>query len=185
MANLLIQSPVIVLAADFITGMIHWWEDAYGNPKWKILGKHVIEPNLRHHSQPREFLKGNYWQRNNTSIIAAAVLTIVPFLLGIRNVVYTAIILLASQGNEVHRKAHQSDKENGRFICFLQRIGLMQSRRHHGWHHKAPYDCNYCILTNYLNPLLGKIRFWERLESFIKTVFGITPLRGSILRNGK
>ncbi len=47
-----------IAAADFITGLVHWWEDAYGNPNWKIFGKTVIQPNLRHHKQPREFIRG-------------------------------------------------------------------------------------------------------------------------------
>ena len=185
MVQFIFQSSVVLLVSDFITGIIHWWEDAYGNPKWKILGKHIVEPNLLHHNEPRAFLKGNYWQRNNTALIAALVLIGIPFVCGWFSRMYAAIIVLASQGNEIHRKAHQTDKENGHLIVWLQKLGIFQSRKHHGWHHKAPYNCNYCILTNYLNPILQKLKLWEGLEWFILKVFSIAPLRGSSLRGGK
>ena len=180
-----IKFAAIILTADFISGLFHWWEDAYGNPNWKILGKHVVEPNLLHHSQPRAFLKGNYWQRNNTAIISAIILITIPFLFGWFNWFYFACIGLASQSNEVHRKAHQSDKENGVIIQFLQKIGVMQSRKHHGWHHKAPYDCNYCILTDYLNPILERIHFFPALEYSLSKLFKIHPLRASSVRKGR
>lgn len=184
MVKLLVECAGIVLSADFVSGIVHWWEDVYGNPDWKFLGKHIVEPNLNHHRNPRDFLKGNYWQRNNTTFIATLVLIIIPIALGSFSWIYTCIILLASQANEVHRIAHQTNKENGKFIVWLQNAGILQSRKHHGWHHKAPYDCNYCILTNYLNPILNKIKFWCRTEGFIKRVFKIFPIRAS-MRNAK
>ena len=185
MLNLIIKSFAVVIIADFISGFVHWWEDTYGNPNWPVLGKYLVEPNLLHHSQPRAFLKGSYWERNNTALIFAALLIALPACFGWYSWFYTAIVLLASQSNEIHRKAHQSDKENGWLICFLQRIGLLQSRRHHGWHHAAPYDCHYCIITNYLNPLLEFIFFFPFLEWTIKKIFRITPLRCSEARGGK
>lgn len=185
MIKLVFQIIVVILSSDLISGLFHWWEDAYGNPNWKILGKHVVIPNLLHHTEPRAFLKGNYWQRNNTAIISAIILIGVPACFGWFSWFYTVCILLASQSNEVHRKAHQTDKENGKLICFLQSLGLMQSRKHHGWHHKAPYDCNYCILTNYLNPILNAVHFFPIMEKSISILFGIKPLRASAIRGGK
>lgn len=57
MIQILAATILIILSADFLSGFIHWWEDAYGNPNWKILGKHIIEPNLNHHTNPRDFIK--------------------------------------------------------------------------------------------------------------------------------
>ncbi|MCA0427353.1 MAG: fatty acid desaturase family protein [Bacteroidetes bacterium] len=174
-----------LLSADFISGLVHWWEDTYGNPRWPILGKYIVEPNLLHHTKPREFLKGTYWTRNNTALICAAVLVGVPAIFGWFNWFYTACILVASQSNEIHRKAHQSDAENGPLIAFLQKLGLMQSRRHHGWHHAAPYDCHFCIITNYLNPVLERIHFFPVLEWIIEKFFRIQPLRAKEERGGR
>lgn len=45
----------IISLADFIAGIIHWWEDAYGNPNWKYIGKSIVQPNIEHHQYPRKF----------------------------------------------------------------------------------------------------------------------------------
>jgi len=184
MINTLIRSIITLFTADFLTGIVHWWEDAYGNPQWKFLGKAIIQPNLLHHKKPREFLKSSYWSRINTSLAFGLLLIVLCWLFSILNWYSFFCIFIAVHGNEIHRFAHRTDKENGKIICLLQKIGILQSRRHHGWHHKAPYECNYCIATNYLNPLLNIISFWSGLEWVVLKVFGIKVLRGSALRSG-
>ena len=52
-----------LLLADFVSGIIHWFEDRYGNPKWPVLG-HAIRANQEHHFRPRAFLKGSFLSRN-------------------------------------------------------------------------------------------------------------------------
>jgi ubiquitin-conjugating enzyme E2 variant len=94
------------------------------------------------------------------------------------------VLSYLSQVNEVHAIAHRRNDENNKFVHFLQKIGLLQSNLHHGWHHKAPYDCNYCILTMYLNPFLNRIRFWQFLENTIEEIFKVKPLRGTEIRGG-
>lgn len=35
-----------VLVADFLTGLVHWWEDAYADPRWPWpWGLLVAQPN--------------------------------------------------------------------------------------------------------------------------------------------
>jgi hypothetical protein len=46
----------------------------------------------------------------------------------------------------------------------LQRVGLLQSRRHHAEHHKNPYSVKFCTTTDWLNPILDAVRFWRALE---------------------
>ncbi len=36
---ILLQFFLLILITDLLTGTVHWWEDAYGNPDWKYLGK--------------------------------------------------------------------------------------------------------------------------------------------------
>jgi ubiquitin-conjugating enzyme E2 variant len=173
-----------ILAADFLTGLVHWWEDAYGNPNWKFLGKAVIEPNLLHHQKPREFLKSSYYQLVFFSVLVGLGLIALSYVLGILNYYTAFAILLSTQGNQIHAFAHQSNRENGPIICFLQELGVLQSRKHHGYHHRAPYECHYCAITNYLNPLLDRIRFWTALEWLILKISGKGVLRGNEIRKG-
>jgi ubiquitin-conjugating enzyme E2 variant len=172
-----------ILLADFMTGIVHWWEDAYGNPNWSILGKSLIEPNLRHHKYPREFIKGSYWSRINTSMYLGLLLLGLCCLFSIFNIYSFICIAIAAHGNEIHRLSHQTDKENGRLIVLLQKTGIMQSRRHHGLHHNSPFECNYCVMTNFVNPVLQSINFWHYTEQFLAVFFGIKVLRGSVLRS--
>ncbi len=180
----LLQVFLLWLSADFITGMVHWWQDAYGNPTWPIIGTFIIQPNLRHHHCPREMLKLSYWQRINTSIITAA--AIIGMCLWREWCPWQLIvgICFASQGNEIHAMGHRSDRENGKVVQFLQKIGLIQRRRTHGWHHKAPYDTNFFVMTEYLNPFFNKIYFFEKLEWVIQKVLHVKPIRGASVRGG-
>lgn len=179
---LILQLIAVILICDFISGIGHWLEDAYGNPNWKYLGESIIKPNLEHHQTPRSFLKRTYFYRNGQTILLAYFVTTFIYLTGWGNWQVVFGLLLLSQVNEFHAISHRANKENPLLVRWLQKIGLIQSRRHHGWHHKAPYDCRYCILTAYLNPVLDKLRFWKGLELFL-SFFAIKPLRGTAARN--
>jgi hypothetical protein len=173
----------IVLLADFIAGIIHWWEDAYGNPNWKYIGKSIVQPNLEHHQYPRKFLKNSFWISVKISVISGTIICVILFSFNFINLTLGAGVMLASLGNEFHAMAHRTDKENGKIVVYLQKIGLIQCRKMHGHHHKSPYNFNYCIMTNYLNPILNTIHFWTILEKNI-SYSRIKPTRGSIERNG-
>lgn len=172
-----------ILFTDLFTGAVHWWEDTYGNSNWKFFGKSIVIPNLEHHEFPRKFVKGSMFNRIKLSLYFAIGIGIVLHLVGMLNPYTLFILAYASLGNECHAIAHRTDTENGKIICFLQKVGLIQSRKMHGLHHKSPYNCNYCIQTNYVNPILNHIRFWEILEKII-SLFGIKPNRGNPIRNG-
>ena len=179
-----IKTILAIAFADLLTGIFHWLEDAYGNPEWKYLGASVILPNLEHHKKPRAFIKGTWWGRVNTSVIAGMVLIALFALFHILTP-YTALaIAVATQGNEFHRFAHQTQKENGAFITWLQKWHIIQSVRHHAQHHRAPYACHYCVITNFVNPMLESIHFWQAIEWLLQHMFDIKVLRGSALRNG-
>ena len=181
---LFLQIVSLLLLADFISGIGHWFEDAYGNPNWYLFGNLIIKPNLEHHRTPRSFLSRSYWSRNDVSILFCAFSVLCFYFLGFFSWQLLFVFTLLSQVNEVHAISHRRKDENSSFILFLQEMGLIQSSFHHGWHHKAPYDCNYCILTEYLNPILNKIKFWVFLESCILFLFKARPLRGSSIRGG-
>lgn len=158
------------IVADFLTGIFHWWEDRYGNPDWPILGKFVIQPNINHHKNPSQFTKGNYIQRNWTTLLPALVL-------GISFLYYeyyflSLVFLFASQSNEMHCWEHT--KVN-KFISWLQRSFILQDKKTHALHHKRPYDTNYCVMTMVVNPCLNRIKFWYYLERTVYCISGIDP----------
>jgi len=158
------------LTADLVTGFVHWLEDRYGNPAWPVIGKHVIAPNIRHHADPRAFLAGNFFERNWTAAAPALI-----FAAGFACVGWYWFALVAgfsSLANEVHAWSHQ---KCSRGIRGLQLLGVLCPQEDHARHHTRPFDCYYCVMTGYLNPVLSFIRFWPSLEMLLGYPTGIWP----------
>ena len=83
------------------------------------------------------------------------------------------IVILGVNANEFHKWAHRGKAANGRFITFLQTIGILQSPAHHAKHHRGQKNRYYCSLTNYLNPVLEVVRFWLAMEFIAGRLLGI------------
>lgn len=168
MDALLILAAWIV--ADFLSGLVHWWEDRYGDPEWPILGPHVIGPNIRHHEDQLAFTLAGYWTRNWTSIVPAGIAAAVAYACGHK--FFALVLAMLSQANEVHAWSHQ---KCSRPIRGLQLLGVFQSPEQHARHHKQPFDTNYCTLSDWLNPLLSAAGFWPGLEVMVARFTGIRP----------
>ena len=178
------QVFLIWIASDFLTGLVHWWQDTYGNPTWPIIGKYVVKPNLKHHHNPRAMITVSYWNRAGASIVTAILIIVALLFFNADSWQIILLFAFSSQGNEIHAMAHRTNRENGKVIMFLQKIGIIQRRKTHGWHHKAPYDTNFCVMTEYLNPTLNRLQFFDRLEKLVFMLFRIKPLRGAAIRGG-
>ena len=163
-----------LLATDFASGIVHWLEDSYGKASWPIIGKAVIEPNIEHHFYPRKFTKTSVWSRNNGTLPLAAVIAIITIALGVFNIWWALALILGGFANEIHCWAHRSAKENGKVISMLQKIGILQSAKHHARHHTDPKNRTYCTITNFVNPILDHVKFFQRIEWLIEKSTGVT-----------
>lgn len=155
--------------AELIAGIVHWWEDRYGNPEWPVLGKYVVTPNIVHHTDQMKFTNGNYLQRNWTTLLPS--LTIMTVFLVLNYWWLALVFLFVSQANEIHCWSHM---KCSRPIRGLQLLGLLQSPDQHQKHHKQPFNTSFCVMTDFMNPVLNAINFWGVLERLI-AVFGIRP----------
>mgnify|MGYP002780090151 CR=1 FL=1 len=140
---------ICYLAADLLSGFWHWWEDRYASESWPIIGRYIAKPNQLHHDQPLAFLNQSYWNRNYTTILPAA----------------------------VHAWAHSKGRVTW-LIAVLQDVGLFQSPRHHAVHHIHPFAKKYCVMTDWLNPILDELQVWRLLEWMVYTVTRIEPHGG-------
>ncbi|MEO0818291.1 MAG: fatty acid desaturase CarF family protein [Pseudomonadota bacterium] len=163
-----------LMLADFVSGVFHWFEDRYGNPKWPILGA-TIRANQEHHHRPRAFLNGSFLKRNREVFFIGAAFFAAFWALGWLNLFTGSAVAFGMFANEFHRAAHRSPKENGHLISAVQKTGLAQSFAHHAAHHRKGKDTHYCVMTNYLNPALERVRFFQTLEVIIKRLTGIVP----------
>ena len=142
--------------ADLLSGIVHWLEDSYGNPKTMFLGigKHIVIPNLVHHIRPREMTGGKWYERVWTSAVFLFLILLVLVALGLANKLVYLTFAIAVWGNEIHCWNHRTPKANGKIITFLQRCYIIQSPKQHAKHHFSPYASNYCAITPFLNPIL-------------------------------
>jgi ubiquitin-conjugating enzyme E2 variant len=158
-----------IFAAEVLSGAVHWWEDRYGNPDWPVVGTHVIQPNIRHHTDQMAFTRGSYFDRNWTTLLPTLLIAAVAGALGYY---WTALVFaIASQSNEIHCLSHQ---RCSRPIRGLQLLGILQSPEQHASHHTRPFDRNYCVMTDFTNPILQAVGFWQAIE-FGVALFGIRP----------
>ena len=171
---LLVEILAVVLAADFISGLVHWWEDRYARLNGGALQQVAID-NLRHHARPREFLAKGYWQSSWDLWLLAAAAVAASVALDLFSWHVLLFALLSANANQIHKWAHRSREENGWLIGGLQRLQLLQTPRHHGRHHQGSRDSHYCVITNFLNPLLEEVQCWRRLERLVLRATGTAP----------
>ena len=162
-----------VLITDFVSGLFHWLEDAYGREEWPITGWLITKRNILHHHDPRYFTRHGWFHSSWLLLCIAGVIVLAAWLFGLLTWHVWLFAALGANANQIHKWAHRSPAENGLVISFLQRIRLLQTSRHHANHHTDPKNSHYCVITNLLNPVLDAIRFWEILEAILFAVFGV------------
>jgi plasmanylethanolamine desaturase len=167
-----------VLLADFVSGVVHWAEDRYARfkPRRKLrLINLIARDNDIHHRRPRDFLKRSWWQSSwDLALIGAAILA-AACAFGHLSVALLLFVVVSANANQLHKWAHRNPRENPALVTWLQRMHLLQSPRHHGRHHRGDKDSHYCVVTNFLNPLLEEVDFWRRLERVVMRLTGRAP----------
>ena len=74
---LITQIAFSYLLSDFISGIIHWWEDRYIEANTPFWGKLIGQANEKHHKEPNYFLSFNYFHRIGISFLFALVLVLI------------------------------------------------------------------------------------------------------------
>ena len=169
----LVKIVGVVLAADFVGGLVHWLEDAYIREDTPLLGKRVARPNIIHHHFPRFMTRFGWWYTSRDLLLVSAAVVLLAWCFGVLTWEVWLFAIITANANEFHKWAHRTRKENGRVISFLQDIKLLQSTKHHARHHTDPKNSHYCTTTNVLNPILDKSRFWAGLEWLLERITGL------------
>jgi hypothetical protein len=160
--------------ADFFSGLGHWFQDRVMTKPFKNqLLESIRLSNELHHDRPGAMLKYSWFENVNTTLVFTAPLAIALFLIGAPVVLWLAVFFL-SFSNLIHRFSH-TRKVNG-FIKIGQGIGIFASFGHHFQHHfdkdgvirKDDSTIRYCVMTDWVNPILDRIGFFDRLEKFLK-----------------
>ena len=171
-----------VLAADLVAGMIHWLEDAYVREDTPLIGKRIARPNIVHHHYPRYMTRHNWWQTSWDLVLVSAALIIGAWFTGLLTWEIWLFAILSANANEFHKWEHRTCKENGPIISFLQDIRLLQTAKHHARHHTDPKNSHYCTITNFLNPVLDGMNFWNGLEWALAKTVGLNRREDTSVR---
>lgn len=162
------------LLADFLSGLVHWWEDRaiIGTSPFAFINS-VRADNERHHLKPGYFLRFTWWGNINTTAPFSFALAGLLLLFGAPMILWLTAFFI-SFGNLVHRWAHEPKEKLPRVITLLQRTGLFISQEHHWGHHfengrlvsRENSYRRFCVMTNWLNPALDYVGFFRLLEKF-------------------
>jgi ubiquitin-conjugating enzyme E2 variant len=158
------------LLADFLSGLLHWLEDRVLWQSMPILGKHVVVPNRLHHLDPVAFTRTGMWERNSTTWIPAAILAAIWFWLAGFSFVWLGALAGGVTVTEIHARNHSPDCRRPLWFFALQAIGIVQSRGEHSRHHRGEMNSNYCVLTDWLNPVLDRLGVWSTLERGLSAI---------------
>src|ERR687893_365663 len=149
------------LAADFISGFVHFLADNFGSSEMPVIGPHFIGAFRDHHVDPRGITRHDFIDTNgNNSLVSLPfmllVWLVVPIEITVGGYFFGAFFLLLCLAvfltNQFHKWAHTDDPPS--FAVWLQRPGLILSKEHHDIHHASPYDTYYCITVGVWNPVL-------------------------------
>ena len=165
------------IAADFVSGFVHFLADTYCTEHTPILGPKLIAPFREHHRDPLAITRHDFVEANcdncfttlfaliPTHLFVAATRGGVPTLFSLFVLLFSLGILMTSIA---HGWAHQESPPLHARV--LQNIGFVISKKRHARHHAPPHLTDYCITSGWLNPLLDGTKFFKHLERALDKV---------------
>jgi plasmanylethanolamine desaturase len=166
--------------ADFVSGLVHWLADTWGNEKMPVIGPRFLRPFRVHHVTPKSFVECGFMDTNGDTALIGIPFLVSMFLLPLNTAwgylfasFSLAFCVFALPTNQIHQWAHMHNPP--RFIALLQRTNLILSPIHHDIHHTEPHTRNYCITSGCCNVCLERIRFFPRLEQIVTRMTGCVP----------
>jgi len=169
--------------ADLVSGLVHWGADTWGTLDTPFVGKTFIRSFREHHLDPFRITVHDVIETNGDNCMTTLpLLAILAFKVDIRDenagdlfkVWFIAFLCIwVSLTNQIHKWAHMIKPP--KFVALLQDWYIILPRKNHQIHHHTPFDRFYCITTGWLNPLLGSIGFWKRMENTITWLTGEIP----------
>lgn len=165
------------LAADFVSGLVHFLADSFGRVETPIFGRLFIYPFREHHADPLAITRHSFLETNGAnSLISLPVLGAVLALTDAQADLFFRLwvcffLLAIFLTNQIHQWSHQAHPVAP--IRLLQRCGLILTPKGHAIHHTAPHDTYFCITSGWLNPVLTSLRFFPALKATIVFSCGI------------
>jgi len=170
-----------LLAADFISGFVHWLFDTWGSTRTPVIGQLAIRTFREHHVDETAMVRHGFVETNGHNITLSLLPsvggcfalqhhTLFHTLLAMSCLAMAACVAMTSQ---IHKWAHMP--EAPLVVRWFQRAGLILNARQHDRHHQKPHDSYYCITVGWMNAPLEAVRFFRVLERLITAITGAEP----------
>jgi plasmanylethanolamine desaturase len=160
------------LLADLVSGLVHWIEDTFWTENSPIVGKWIVTPNSLHHRDGFAFTKCTWWQSSWDLVFAGLLIVAIAWLLHDLSWYVVLFTIAGANANQVHKWSHMAQRDVPALVRVLQKYHVLQSPGHHAGHHRGEWNTRFCVITDVLNPLLDRSRFWRALEALLVPVFG-------------
>lgn len=167
-----------VVAADFLSGIVHWVADTWGRADLPILGPRLLVPFRVHHVNPDDILRRRFLDANGdvaaVTIPVLLLLLLVPLDRGAPLAVGGfGLCAFGVLTNQIHQWAHMPTPPQP--VRMLQTLGILLKPAAHAAHHHGAYDRHYCITTGWCNRPLEAIDFFRLLERAVSHMTGMMP----------
>jgi len=174
----LIQVALTLLAglllADFASGVIHWIIDRYIPGSAPLVGTHFVRFIHEHHERPHAMFRLSWFVNNAGFFTLVGSLLALCWALSLLNPVTISAFIFGALANQIHAWAHRRPRRLAGIVRPLQRMGIFQSPRHHGVHHGASPTEHYCLITDWVNPVVDRLHLWRRAEAGLSCL-GLHP----------
>jgi len=165
------------LAADFASGLVHWFADSFFEESTPWIGPLLIRPFREHHRDPEAMTRHGFLELTGNSCLVLLPVVgstlAVPLSLFLQAAGATFTLGLFAT-NLSHKWAH--DAAPPCFVQWLQRRWLILPPAHHRRHHCASHGAAYCVTTGWTN------FFAEACGAFIALRRVLTWLRVPVTR---
>ncbi len=160
------------LAADFASGLVHWFADTFFEEDTPGIGPLLIQPFREHHRDPQAMTRHGFLELTGNSCLillpvlgAALALPLSPF----SQSAVAAFTFGLFATNLFHKWAH--DPAPPASIQWLQRRWLILPPAHHRGHHSPGHGAAYCVTTGWTNSLAeasGTFNALRRLLTWLR-----------------
>lgn len=164
--NAVLEVVGAVIAADFVSGLVHWAEDTFGTESTPLVGRWIVAPNVLHHHDASAFVAKGWLASSWDLVLAAGILVAISIAAGWFGAGVAVLAFLGANANQFHKWCHVPARAP-LVVRAAWRSGLLQGPRHHARHHRGAKNEAYCVITPFVNPVLDRIGFWRGLERCI------------------
>jgi hypothetical protein len=167
----IVECTLALLAADFVSGLVHWSEDTFGTESTPVFGRWIVAPNVHHHRDAVAFVSKGWLASSWDLALAGLIIAVGAFFAGHLGPGVVLFAVAGANANEIHKWNHAPSRAP-LVARALWAIGILQRPSEHARHHAREKNTAYCVLTPFVNPVLDGLLFWRALELVVVPFFG-------------